>query len=203
MERVHQDRGRWALVALGSALLFVLVGLSARTSVGFHVDDSLTRAVLIYVPEPLRQALDHVARPWVIVVLAPTAVLLALLAVVRRGWRRLAAACCITSVPVVLALELPVRQLLGLPSDGYPSDHAAAALGLVVAVVVLWPSSVGPRELVVAAAVALCVAVGNVSWYAHHMVDVLGSALLVSTAVGLALTVVGTAAMNLEPSARG
>jgi len=202
---VRQDRLRWALVALGSAVIFVALGwLAGRTSVGAWVDSALREAVLRGLPEVVRRGLDHVARPLVIVVLAPVSLLLALLALVRRRWRQVAAACCIAVVPVVLALALPVQDALALADDAYPSDHATAAFALVVAVAVLWPAPLGRRGIVLAGVVALSSGIGNVSWYAHEVSDVVGSALLVTAVAGAALALTGSAALNLRrPMTRG
>jgi membrane-associated phospholipid phosphatase len=200
---MRRDRVRWFVVALCSALLFVAVGwVVGRTTPGTRLDDALTGAVLNLLPAQLRRGLDAFARPLVIVVLAPAALVLALLAAVRLAWRRVFAATVVALASSALTLLLPVQHLLGLGSDAYPSDHATVAFALLVAVVMLWPSPVGRRGLVAAGVLVVCVGLGNVSWYAHHVVDVVGSALLVSTVTAAALTVTGGSAANLERSRR-
>jgi hypothetical protein len=176
----HRDRLRWAVVAAGACVAFVLTALVAvRTSAGTRVDQLFADAVHNGLPAVLRQAIDSFARPLVIVVLAPVALVLAMLALARRAWRRALAGTVIAVASPLLALDLRDRQALGVPPDAFPSNHAAAAFGLLVAVVVLWPVPVGVVGLRVALGVALAIGIGNVSWYAHQPRDVLGSALLV------------------------
>lgn len=201
---MHRDRLTSAGIAVGSALLFVALGWGlGHVSKAARVDGVLTSAVLDYLPSAPRRGLDELARPLVIVALAPLAVVLALLAVVRRAFRRVLAAVLIAVVSPVLALGLPLRRVLGVSGDHYPSDHATTALALLVAVVVLWPSPVGRRGLLVAAAVGVATALGNVTWYAHRVGDVVGAVLLVASVSGVAFTLTGRAALNLRLPGRG
>lgn len=200
---MHRDRLVSAAVAGGAALLFVALAWGlAHTSKAARVDDGLTSAVLDLLPVPLRRGLDQLARPLIIVALAPLGVVLALLAAVRLAFRRLVAAVIIAVASPVLALGHPMRGLLDLSDDHYPSDHAAMAFALLVAVVLLWPSPLGRRGLLVAAAVGAATALGNVTWYAHHVGDVAGSALLVTAVAGAAFTVTGSAAANVGLAGR-
>ncbi|GAB3067182.1 hypothetical protein GCM10027053_33410 [Intrasporangium mesophilum] len=200
---MRRERVMWAVTAVVSALLFVAIGWwCGRTDSGRQVDDTLTNVVLTIFPDFLRRALDQFARPLVIVILAPIALVLALLGVARRAWVRVLTATFIAVLAPFLSLQLSVQALLHLPDDAYPSDHATVAFALLVSVVVLWPAPVGQRGLVVASAVALATGIGNVSWYAHHVSDVLGSALLVTVVSALALTVAGHAATNVRLSDR-
>lgn len=176
----HRDRLRWAVIAAGACAGFVLTALVAvRTSPGSRVDQFFADAIHNDLPAGLRQALASFARPLVIVVLAPVALVLALLALARRAWRRALAGTVIAVASPLVALELRDRQSLGVPPGAFPSNHAAAAFGLLVAVVVLWPVPVGVVGLRVALGVAVAIGVGNISWYAHEPRDVLGSALIV------------------------
>ncbi len=176
----HRDRLHWALVSAGACVGFVLTALVAvRTSPGARVDQFFADVVHNGLPAGLRQALDSFARPLVIVVLAPVALVLALLALARGAWRRALAGTVIAVASPLLALEMRSRQVLGVTDDAFPSNHAAAAFGLLVAVVVLWPVPLGVVGLRVALGVALAIGVGNISWYAHEPRDVLGSALIV------------------------
>ncbi|MGW5242042.1 hypothetical protein ACWEOW_24185 [Monashia sp. NPDC004114] len=176
----HRDRLRWALVSAGACVGFVLTALIAvRTSPGSRVDQLFADVVHNGLPAWPRQALDAFARPIVIVVLAPVALVLALLALARRAWLRALAGTVIAVASPLLALDLRDRQALGVPGDAFPSNHAAAAFGLLVAVVVLWPVRVGVVGLRVALGGAVAIGLGNVSWYAHAPRDVLGSALIV------------------------
>jgi len=196
----HRDRLRWAGVAVVAAAAFVLVALvSTRTGAGVSLDEAVRNWVLNELPGPLRQGLDRLARPLVIVVLAPTVLVLALLALVRRGWRRALAGVAIPAVSTVLALELRTRDVFGIGGDAFPSNHAAAGLGLLVGVAVVWPRPVTRRGLVGLGVAGFCTGLGNVTWYAHQPRDVVGSALLVVTVAAATFAVVGGDSPNLRP----
>ncbi|MBW8732039.1 MAG: phosphatase PAP2 family protein [Terrabacter sp.] len=196
----HRDRLRWAGVAVVAAAAFVLVALvSTRTGAGVSLDEAVRNWVLNELPGPLRQGLDRLARPLVIVVLAPTVLVLALLALVRRGWRRALAGVAIPAVSTVLALELRTRDVFGIGGDAFPSNHAAAGLGLLVGVAVVWPRPVTRRGLVGLGVAGFCTGLGNVTWYAHQPRDVVGSALLVVTVAAATFAVVGGDSPNLAP----
>lgn len=199
----HRDRLRWAGVALLAAAAFVLTALvTTRTGPGVTVDDAVRNWVLNELPGPLRQGLDRVARPLVIVVLAPATLALALLAVVRRSWQRALAGVVIPAAATFLALEVRVRDVLGTGADAFPSNHAAAGLGLLVGVAVVWPRPVTRRGLVALAVAAFCIGLGNVSWYAHQPRDVLGSTLLVVAVAAATFAVLGGDSPNLAPDLR-
>ncbi|WP_020144752.1 phosphatase PAP2 family protein [Terracoccus sp. 273MFTsu3.1] len=199
----HRDRLRWAGAAVIAAAAFVLVALvSTRTGVGVSLDEAVRNWVLNELPGPLRQGLDRLARPLVIVVLAPTVLILALLALVRRGWRRAFAGVVIPAVSTVVALELRTRDVFGIGGDAFPSNHAAAGLGLLVGVAVVWPRPVTRRGLVALGVAAFCTALGNVTWYAHQPRDVLGSALLVVAVAAATFAVVGGDSPNLAAEVR-
>lgn len=199
----HRDRLRWAGVAVAAATAFVLVALvSTRTGVGVSVDATVRGWILNAVPASLRQGLDGLARPLVIVVLAPAVLVLALLALVRRAWRRSVAGVVIPAVATLIALELRVRDVFGIGGDAFPSNHAAAGLGLLVAVAVVWPRPVTRKALVVVAVAALCIGLGNVTWYSHQPRDVVGSLLLVVAVAAATFAVLGGDSPNLEPEVR-
>lgn len=195
----RRTRVVWLLCGVASALGFVLVGLLVlRTSPGDAVDRWASRVVLDGLPAVVRRGADALARPWLLVVLAPADVVLALLAVARRGWRRVGVAVLVVTASVAVSAGLDVPALLHLPGDGYPSDHATVGFALVVALGVLWPRQLGRRGLVVGASLSVAVGVGNVSWYAHRPVDVLGSALLVVAAAALSVALLGGDASNVR-----
>ncbi|WP_076261496.1 phosphatase PAP2 family protein [Intrasporangium flavum] len=189
----------WLLCGLAAVLGFVLTALLVlRTSPGEAVDRWVSRVVLDGVPAGLRRGLDALARPWLLVALAPVDVALALLAIVRRGWRRLGVAVLVVLACAVVTAGLDAPALLRLPGAGYPSDHATVGFTLLVALGVLWPRPLGRGGLGVGAVLAVVVGVGNVSWYAHRPVDVLGSALLVAAATALSVALLGGDASNVR-----
>ncbi|GGN09291.1 hypothetical protein GCM10009721_41440 [Terrabacter tumescens] len=195
----HRDRLRLALAAVVGAVAFVVVALvSTRTGAGVSVDATVRGWILNGVPAALRQGLDHVARPLVIVVLAPVVVVLALLALVRRSWRRAVAGLVVPAASTIVALEVRVRDVFGIGGDAFPSNHAAAGIGLLVGVSVVWPRPVTRRGLVALTVAAVVVALGNVTWYAHQPRDVLGSLLLVGTVTAATVAVLGGDAANLD-----
>jgi len=199
----HRDRLRWAGIAVVAATAFVLLALaSTRTGAGVSFDATLRGWILNGLAAPLRQGLDRMARPLVIVVLAPTVVVLALLALVRGGWRRALAGVVIPAAATFVGLELRVRDVFGIGGDAFPSNHAAAGLGLLVGVAVAWPRPVTRRGLVGLAVAALGIGLGNVTWYAHQPRDVVGSALLVAAVAAATFAVVGGDSPNLAPTVR-
>ena len=199
----HRDRLRWAGVAVLAAAAFALTALvSTRTAVGVTVDDAVRNWVLNVLPGPLRQGLDRLARPFVIVVLAPAVLVLSLLALVRRSWQRALAGLVIPVVATFLALEVRVRDPFGTGADAFPSNHAAAGLALLVGVAVVWPRPVSRRGLVAVAVAGFCIGLGNVSWYAHQPRDVLGSFFLVALVAAASFAVLGGDSPNLASEPR-
>ena len=198
----RRTRVVWLLCGIASALGFVLVALLVlRTSPGDAVDRWVSRVVLDGLPVVVRRALDALARPLLLVALAPVDVALALLAVVRRGWRRVGVAVLVVVASGAVTAGLDVPALLHLPGEGYPSDHATVGFALVVALGVLWPRPLGRLGLGVGAALAVVVGVGNVSWYTHRPIDVLGSALLVAAVTALSVALLGGDAANVRVEA--
>lgn len=194
----HRDRLRWAGLAVVATLGLVVTALvSTRTGAGRWLDDAVRDWVLNEVPGSLRLALSDLARPLVIVVLAPVVVVLALLAFVRRGWRRAVAGVVVPAAATLLALQARVADVFGIGDDAFPSNHAAAGLGLLVGVALVWPRRVTRRGLVVLAVAGFCIGLGNVSWHAHHPRDVVGSFLLVVAVTALVFAVLGGDSPNL------
>ena len=194
----HRERLRWAAVAVAAAVGLVVTALvSTRTDVGRSLDHVVRDWVLSGLPGSLRLALSDLARPLVIVVLGPLVVGLALLALVRRAWRRAAAGVVVPMAATVLALQMRLGDVFGTGDDAFPSTHAAAGLGLLVGVALVWPRRVTRRGLLVLVVAGFCVGVGNVSWYAHQPRDVAGSALLVASLTALVLAVLGGDSPNL------
>jgi membrane-associated phospholipid phosphatase len=197
----RRARAAWLLCGIGAALGFVLAALLVlRTSPGDAVDRWASRMVLDGLPAFLRRGLDAAARPWLLVALAPVDVALLLLAVVRRGWRRVGVAVLVVVVSALVTAGVDAPALLRLPDGGYPSDHATVGFALLVALGVLWPRPLGRVGLGVGVSLAVVVGVGNVSWYAHRPVDVLGSALLVGAATCWSVALLGGDASNVRLS---
>jgi membrane-associated phospholipid phosphatase len=194
----HRDRLGWAGLGVVAGFGLVAVALfSTRTDLGRSLDDAVRSWVLNTLPGSFRRALSDLVRPLVVVALAPVVVVLALLALVRRSWRRALAGVVVPVASTLLALEVRVRDLFGIGDDAFPSNHAAAGLGLLVGVALAWPRPVTRRGLVALAAAGFCIGLGNVSWYAHLPRDVVGSFLLVVCVAGLVLAALGGDSPNL------
>ena len=199
----HRDRLWWALAAVGAAAAFVVVALvSTRVGWGVAMDGATGSWVLNQLPESFRLALSEAARPLVIIVLAPVVAALALLALVRRGWRRALAGVFIPVAATVAALGLRGRDVFGIGGDAFPSNHAAAGLGLLVGLAVVWPRPVTRRGLIALGAAGFLVCLGNVSWHAHQPRDVLGSALLVASVAAATFALLGGDSPNLARTAK-
>lgn len=195
---LRRERLGWASAALMAAGAFAATGLvTFRTGWGVSLDDAVDAWVLNALPEGVRLLLSDVSRPLVIVVLAPVVTALALLALARRAWRRAVAGAVIPSASTVAALGLPLQELLGTGTDAFPSHHAAAGIGLLVGLSVVWPRPVGRRWLVALGAACFLVALGNVSWHAHQPRDVVGSALLVAFVTAVTFALLGGDSANL------
>ncbi len=179
-------RGR-ALIGAG---LLVLAGLSLVVGVwtrpGQWLDDWARGLVLNLIPGTLRRALDAFARPLAPLALAPVAAVLGVISVRRRRWGEVVTAVALTAlVPLTHWLRESVitRPDLGIGDIGentFPSTHATAGFVVITAILVLWPGRVGPGITRTAVVVAVLTGVGNVAWYAHRPVDVIGSACLVT-----------------------
>lgn len=180
-----------SLVALGAASLIVGVW----SLFGQRIDNWLFTFVLNTIPGPLRRGLDLAGRSAAPIVLAPVASVLAVVALTRRRWADLATSLLITPlVPLAqwLREDVVTRPELGVGTqtgNSFPSTHAAAGFVVIAAILVLWPRPVDRPVVIGAIVLSLIVGLGNVAWYAHRPVDVLGSACLVGgcTLVLLAL----------------
>ena len=193
----HRDRLRWAGLAAVAGLGFLAALVSTRTGAGRWLDDAVRGWVLDALPGSFRRALSDLARPLVIVALAPVVGVLALIALARRSWRRAIAGVVVPAAATVLAHEVRLRDLLGTGDDTFPSNHAAAGLGLLVGLALVWPRPVTRRGLAALAVAGFCIGLGNVSWYAHLPRDVVGSFLLVVCVSSLVLAVLGGDSANL------
>ena len=181
----------WAgAVAAGALVVGVL------TKPGQIADAEVASLIQETIPAPARHLLNDLARPLLPYLLAPLAALLFLRGLVRRQWRRcLAAAAAVPAIPLSIWLrdEVVTRPQLGVPGYGwntFPSTHATAGFVVLAAVVLLWPwrrGRLGVGLAGLALAAGLVIAVGNVAWYAHRPVDVIGSLGLVSAPVLLTL----------------
>ena len=198
----HRDRLRWSAVTIAAGAAFAVAALlTTRTGWGESLDTVVRSWVLNGLPGSLRLLLSEAARPLVIVVLAPVVAALALLALVRGGWRRAAAGLLIPFAATFATVEFRRQDVLGIGGDAFPSTHAAAGLGLLVGLAVVWPRPVTRRGLVALAVVGFLIGLGNVSWYAHQPRDVVGSALLVAAAATAAFALLGGDSPNLARDA--
>jgi membrane-associated phospholipid phosphatase len=197
----HRQRLGWALLAVATAAALVVTALvAAHTSVGTTADEGLRNWLLNTIPEWLRKGLDRLARPLVVVAVAPMLCVLALLALVRRGWRRAVAGVFIPAASTLVTLGLRGRDTFGIGGDAFPSNHAAAGLGLLVGLAVVWPRPVTRRGLAALAVAAAVVGLGNVTWYAHQPRDVLGSVWVVITVAAACFAALGDDSPNLARS---
>lgn len=193
-----RERSRWCIAAAAAAVAFVVTGIvTTRTGAGVAADDTVRGWVLDGLPVLLRQGLDRLARPLAIVALAPGLAVLALLALVRRSWRRAVVGVAVPALATLAAFELRVHDAFGAGGDGFPSDHAIVGMSLLVGAAVLWPRPLGRRALLVVAAATFAVGLGNVTWYAHRPRDVVGSALLVVAVAAATIAVAGGDASNV------
>jgi membrane-associated phospholipid phosphatase len=194
----HRHRLGWTLLAFASAAGLVATAVVAgHTGFGIAADGAVRGWLLNTLPEVLRRGLDRIARPIVIVALAPAVCVLAVLSLVRREWRRAVAGVCVPAVATLLSLELRRRDPFGIGGDAFPSNHAAAGLGLLVGLAVLWPRPVSRRWLVALALAAVVVGLGNITWYAHQPSEVLGSALIVVAVAASTFALLGGDSRNL------
>ncbi len=177
-------------VAAGALVVGVL------TKPGQIADAGVASLIQETIPTPARHLLNDLARPLLPYLLAPLAALLFLRGLVRRQWRRcLAAAAAMPAIPLSIWLrdEVVTRPQFGVPGYGwntFPSTHATAGFVVLAAVVLLWPwrrGRIGVGLGGLALAAGLVIGVGNVAWYAHRPVDVIGSWGLVTAPVLLAL----------------
>lgn len=194
--RILPSRARclWAATAL--ALLWSLcVVIGVWTPPGQSADRWVDSIVHNWLPTGMRRGLDSFARPLAPIILAPIAAGLILLGVVRRRvGEAIAATLTASTVPLTLwlretGIHRPDLGIEGYAFNTFPSTHATAAFAALAAIAIMWPVPVGRVSLTLFGALAVTVGLGNVSWYAHRPVDVLGSALLVLTValLGLAL----------------
>jgi membrane-associated phospholipid phosphatase len=184
-------------ILVGATGSLILLGfVAARTTHGALLDQAAGDAVLNAVPSALGEWLGDASRSTVIIVLVPLAALLGILTLLRLDWRRLLAGLVIGSGPGALALALRIRDPLRLPTEGFPSDHAALALGLVLAIAILWPTPLNRMGWITTALIAMSIALGNVTSHAHTPADVVGSSLLVVGVAAATLTVLGPRAAN-------
>jgi membrane-associated phospholipid phosphatase len=183
-------------------LFLAVAWVSLQTHGGARLDAQVRSMVLNRIDERVRQDLSTLARPLVIVVLGPLVLLLSLLALVRRSWRRAVASVLIPTVSTALALWIRSTDPFHTGESAFPSNHAALGLGLVAASLIVWPTRVGPWGLFAGAVAALSVGVGNVSWYSHQPRDVAGSALLVGAVTALVVGLLGGDTTNLSDAVR-
>lgn len=168
------------LFAAAALLVPLCAWLFSATSLGVWTDTTTRGIILNWIPGPFRRTLDEFARESSLVALAAALPLGVLHALVKRRW---AASLAALTVPFGAGLLVVVLRPQGLLGDlsGYPSTHATVGFALLIGLLMVWPRPVTRRGLLVAAALAAAIGVGNVSWYAHRPRDVLGSALVVAS----------------------
>lgn len=194
-----RQRARWLGLGLASLAAAVLAyAVLVRTRPGQLLDAELLSAIFDATPTPVAEALAALARPLLFYVLVPLVALLALLALARGRWAAALAAVVVAATPTPIALNLreyvltrPDLGVRGYDHNTFPSTHAAAAFGLLAALLLVWPRPVERRDAGRAAFVAALVLLGNVTSHAHRPADVLGSLLLVCAVAFLAVAVLG------------
>lgn len=194
-----RQRARWlglGLVSLAASVLAYAV--LVRTRPGQELDADLMSAVLGAAPGPVGAALAALARPLLFYVLVPVVGLLALLALARGRWAAALAAAVVAAAPAPASLYLREHELTrpdlgvrGYDYNTFPSTHAAAAFGLLAALLLVWPRAADRGDVSRAAFVAALVLLGNVTSYAHRPADVLGSLLLVCAVTALTVAILG------------
>lgn len=194
-----RQRARWLGLGLASLASSVLsYAVLVRTRPGQALDADLMSAVLGAVPGPVGAALASLARPLLFYVLVPVVAILALLALARGRWTAALAAAVVAGAPGPISLHLregvltrPDLGVRGYDYNTFPSTHAAAAFGLLAALLLVWPRPVDSGDVSRASFVAALVLLGNVTSYAHRPADVLGSLLLVSAVAALTVAALG------------
>lgn len=194
--RWSRERGRRHLLTLAlamGALLATVLLVGVFTRPGQVADGAVATAIYDSLPASLRLALDGLARPRLPLLLAPVAVLLFLLALVRRRWVEALAAAVLPPTIVLtrwLREDVILRPQLGVPGytdNTFPSTHATGGYVVVTALALLWPSRGNRVVRLMLWAITLVIAVGNVAWYAHRPSDVVGSYAMVQLVAALAL----------------
>lgn len=198
------SRARAARTALGAAILFVLDDLVlCHTRIGQRVDNALFSFVLTEIPPGVRRVLDDLARPYLVLGLGVTVLVLAIRSALREPKRVAVAAVALLSVPLAHAVRMTwTRPDLGVPgylNNTFPSTHAAAGTALLLGCLALWPRRLGRAEGWSAAVVLLVILVGNVAWYAHRPADVVGSALLAVAVTAFAAALLAEPLLRLAP----
>lgn len=194
-----RQRARWLGLGLASlALTVITYAVLVRTLPGQAVDADLMTAILDATPGQVGAALAALARPLLFYVLVPLVVLLCLLALARGRWAATVAAVIVSATPAPLSLHLreyvltrPDLGVRGYDFNTFPSTHAAAAFGLLVALLLVWPRPVDRQDMSRASFLAAVVLLGNVTSYAHRPADVLGSLLVVAAIAWVAVALVG------------
>ncbi|MDV3296756.1 MAG: phosphatase PAP2 family protein [Brachybacterium paraconglomeratum] len=194
-----RQRARWLGLALASLVAAVLAyAVLVHTRPGQLLDAEVWSAILDSTPTPIAEALAALARPLIFYVLVPLVATLVLLALARGRWAAAMAATLVAATPTPAALYLrenvltrPDLGVRGYDHNTFPSTHAAAAFGLLVALILVWPGPVDRRDAGRVAFVAALVLLGNVTSYAHRPADVLGSLLLVGAVAFLAVAALG------------
>lgn len=192
-------RARWlglgVLCLIAAALAYAAM---VRTRRGQQADAAVTTAIIEVCGDVLGAATSALARPLLIVALACLLAVLLPLALARLRWSAAAAAVVVPAISIPAAYQLredtltrPDLDVRGYELNTFPSTHAAAAIALLVAVLLLWPRPLDHRDLSRAGFVVSLIFVGNVTSHAHRPADVLGSLLLVCGAALVAVAVVG------------
>lgn len=180
LDRVVDSRVRLWGVGLAAGALFLLTAyLGVQTRPGQSLDAAVYSTILNGAPGGLRWVLGQLARTVAPAAVSVAALVLAFRAARRRRWPELlvllAPLACAGLSPWLRGAVIH-RPDLGVDNFGgnsYPSTHAAVVFALLG---VCWVLAPVPRRwwvrtLLVA---AIIVGLGNVTWYAHRPVDVVG-----------------------------
>ncbi len=197
----RRDLALWAGVTAGAlGLLFVAIAVvSTRTAPGITLDTWLRDLVNNGMPPDMRESLNELARPRIMLVLAPAVVVLTLLAAappplapgVRCRGRRHRGAPARVRRSISGGHRGAGRRLPIEPRhrSGSPCSSPSCWRG---------PCASSAGALFTTAVVAICILVGNVSWHAHTPRDVAGSVLLVAAVTAMTLALLGTEAANVR-----
>jgi undecaprenyl-diphosphatase len=191
-----------ALLALATALVFLLVGLDSTLSWVQRQDDRFLREMVATRTTPLTDAAKVLDVLGGFIVMLIARVLVSLYLALRRRWWHLSA--FLLAVVLSEALIGPMKALYGRPrppvsfalvhttGTSFPSGHAVAASATVVALVLALVPAGRHRWVwgVAAAVFSLLMAISRAYLAAHWLSDAVAGTLLgVTIALGSALVV--------------
>lgn len=197
----RRSRTRWGVTgAVLAAALGLLYVWTVRTADGQSADIVLFAALQDL--NPTLGPLATVLRPALLPSAALVCAALGILALVGRRRSALAAAVLVVALSVLstrvlkdVLLERPYLGEHGYTVNTFPSGHVSATLALLVAAVVLCPTTWGRAArtvgllVVVASGAATCGA--SLLGHAHRPGDVAGAVLLVGAVTALTIVILG------------